>query len=183
MSIVSVVLAVAATEFLAGWGRYIRSQERIEVHPLYLGWSIALLGSALVHWSGMWAYANIEFNSLRQLMAIVTPGLLLAFSVHLIVPDRDLQIPLAEQYARNAPRAFPVFGLFLAMSPLADLYLLGTTNRYIGYGMAAVAMLSGIVAALVKSPKLDAALLALVTCYIIWALGFDASGDAWFSRP
>ncbi|MCR9260308.1 MAG: hypothetical protein NXH95_11335 [Pseudomonadaceae bacterium] len=183
MSIVSVVLAVAATEFLSGWGKYIRSQQRVQIYPLYLGWSVALLGSALIHWSGMWAYANLEFNSLRQLIAIVTPGLVLAFSVHLIVPEQNSQLSLREQYARNAPRAFPVFGLFLAMSPLSDLYLVGSNNSFISYGMATFAILSAIVAAKVKSPKLDAILLGLLSCYIVWALGFDASGDAWFTKP
>lgn len=182
ISIVSVLLAVAATEFLASWGRYIRKQQAVKLPPLYLAWSVAFLGGALVHWSGLWAYEQVEFNSLRQLTAVVFPALLLALSVHLMVPDHDSALSLKEQYARNAPRAFPIYATFIALSPLVDLYLIGSTTSYQNWITAIVAFSAGCAAAIVKSSKFDAVILSIIVAAIIWALGFDAGGDAHFSH-
>ena len=167
VAIVSVVLALATTELIANWGRLIRRSERLSIDPIYAGWSMLALISALVHWGGLWAYESAAFNSQIELLIILFPALTLALAVAIFSPDAELTLSQREQYLRAVPRAFPLFGLFFVLAAVADYVVMGA-----GMNIIFVLACSGLVVATgyTKRIQIHVVVLAISWCIIAWFL-------------
>jgi hypothetical protein len=94
VTIVSIVIAFALCELLAGWGRLLRQQPRPRIDPLFAAWSLGILLLAILQWSGLWVYAETPFESTSQLFVLLAPPLLLVPIAFLLSPDPQPGRPL-----------------------------------------------------------------------------------------
>jgi hypothetical protein len=126
MTFASVVLAIAMTELLAGWGRLARSGVAIRWSPIWVGWSVVLVLLITMYWSGIWPYRDQSFGEGYKILWLVLPTFLLVVLSFLLSPEPDREaseVDLEALYARIAPRMFPILAVFIVATQTADLVI------------------------------------------------------------
>ena len=127
MVLAAVVVAVAMTEIVGGWGRLLRSSAEIKLDWLYLGWTLFVLLASMIYWVGMLPYESFQFAYLGHVWLLVIPTLflvLVSFALSAEVPsDGDLR--LRDHYLSKRRHIF--FGLigFIITGWLADFFITG----------------------------------------------------------
>jgi hypothetical protein len=128
-TIVSIVIAFALSELMAGWGRILRHRPLPRIDWLFAAWSLGILLLGVLHWSGLWLYANTSFESLPQLFALLTPPLLLVPLAFLLSPDPKAEGFLGlDVYFREISRpTFSLLAAFCVASFVADVVVGGAS--------------------------------------------------------
>ena len=122
MAFASVILAIALSEMLGGWGKLIRSRLPICWSGLWVGWSLYIVAVTIMYWSGMWPYRDQSFREGYKIFWLVIPTFLLVVLGYLLSPepgDDVGEVDLEARYWQIAPRMFPLLALFLACAALA----------------------------------------------------------------
>jgi hypothetical protein len=128
MTFASVILAIALSEMLGGWGRLIRSRLPISWSGLWVGWSLLVIAFTIMYWSGMWPYRDQSFSEGYKVFWLAVPTFFLVVLGYLLSPEPEedaLEVDLGERYWLIAPRMFPLVAIFLVCSTLADVLIMG----------------------------------------------------------
>lgn len=165
--LVSILLAFAATELATVWGRALKSPgTRIPLpFALLMVW---LFLSLVLHWFGLWSYREVPFDQPVQSLTMLLPSLTLAVLTHMLSPPSDARGPsaLADHYASMQGRAFPIAGVFMAISALPDHTLPGVIDpppfAFFGISGASLAAL-----ALTRNGTLHSIVLGLNTAVAV----------------
>ncbi len=124
----SVVLAIALTEMLGGWGRLIRSRLPIRWSGLWIGYSLAVVSIIIMYWSGMWPYRDQSFREGYKIYWLAIPTFFLVVLGYLLSPEPDDdadEVDLEARYWQISPRMFPLLALIFVGSVLADVIIMG----------------------------------------------------------
>ncbi len=124
ITIVSIVIAFALSELMAGWGRVLRHQPLVRHDWMFSGWSVGVLLLAVLHWSGLWLYEDVPFESLWQLFLLLLPPLLLVAAAFLLAPNpiAGEQLELRAHFERVARPALLLLAAFSLLSLFADWF-------------------------------------------------------------
>jgi hypothetical protein len=168
MTFASVILAIALSEILGGWGKLIRSNLPIPWSPLWIGWSLFLVALIIIYWSGMWPDRDQSFSEGHKIFWLAIPTFFLVVLSYLLSPEPDdgcESVDLEERYWRISSRMFPLLTLFMASSLAADVVIVGEALTPAPAGwLGGIAGFSAIIAAgLVKKPWLHWLVLAIVS--------------------
>ena len=128
MTFASVILAIALSEMLGGWGRLIRSRLPVSWSGLWVGWSLFVIALTIMYWSGMWPYRDQSFSEGYKVFWLAVPTFFLVVLGYLLSPEPEddaSEVDLSERYWLIAPRMFPLLASFLVCSTLADIIIMG----------------------------------------------------------
>lgn len=171
ITIVSIVIAFALCELMAGWGRLLRQRPTPRIDPLFAGWSVGILLLAIAHWSGLWLYVDVSFESLRQLFVLLAPPLLLVPIAFLLSPDpqADRPLDLAAHFAAVSRPTLLLVAAFSLASLAADV-VVGGVSLASGEPLATLAWTGLVVAAAISQRRA----LGIAALAILWLslLGF-----------
>lgn len=99
--LVSILLAFAATEQLAVWGRVLRTLSRFGFSWPYRFSSLYVLFAIVIHWFLFWAYRDVEVNQARCLFLLILPSLFLDLRSFALAPDPDAREPILESHWKS----------------------------------------------------------------------------------
>src|SRR5262245_23984908 len=174
VTIVSIVIAFALSELMAGWGRILRHHPRPRIDWLFTAWSVGVLLLGVLHWSGLWFYTNASFESLTQLFALLAPPLSLVPIAFLLSPDpkADGSLDLGTYFREISRPTFFLLAAFSILSFVADVVVGGASP----FSVEAAGSL-GFAGLLVAAAVSSNGGLGLVALAILWVsiVGF-ASG-------
>ena len=127
MVIAGVVVAMAMTEIVAGWGRLIRADIEVELDWVHLGWTICVVLVSLSYWVGMWPYVNFELRYHGQFWFLVFPTLFLVLLAYALTPElpKEGKFRFRDYYLRKRLPIFLSFIAFLVSAGLADAIVTG----------------------------------------------------------
>jgi hypothetical protein len=128
MTFASVVLAIALSELLGGWGRLIRSGLPIRWSGLWIGYSLAVVSIIIMYWSGMWPYRDQSFREGYKIYWLAIPTFFLVVLGYLLSPEPDddaNEVDLEARYWQISSRMFPLLALTFLGSVLADVMIMG----------------------------------------------------------
>jgi hypothetical protein len=131
MTFASVVLAIALTEILGGWGKLIRSRLPIRWSGLWIGWSLVVVSSIVMYWSGMWPYHDQSFREGYKIYWLAIPTFFFVVLGYLLSPEPEAtadEVDLEARYWQISPRMFPLLVLAGIGSLLADVIIMGGTR-------------------------------------------------------
>lgn len=165
--LMSIVVAFAMSEVLSGWGRLIRTRDRVRPYPLQLGWSVLTVLLMVQWWWGFWEYRDTEVGGFLSLLALLSEPLTLVLLAFVLTPQLDELggRDLRAEYFRNRAWIFGLGALLLVELALFDA-LVGQQpfwhpeNAVRGLGIAVASAL-----AVSASERLHAGLLA--TAYLL----------------
>src|SRR5262245_5529281 len=171
VTIVSIVIAFALSELMAGWGRVLRHHPRPRIDWLFAAWSVGILLLGILHWSGLWLYATVPFESLTQLFALLAPPLLLVPLAFLLSPDpeADGSLDLSAYFREISRPAFFLLAAFSILSWVADVVVGGAPP----FSIEAAGLL-GFASLLIASAVSSNRRLGIVALAVLWIsiLGF-----------
>jgi len=128
MAFASVILAVALTGILGGWGKLARSKLPIRWSGLWVCWSLVVVSSIIMYWSGMWPYRDHSFREGYKIYWLAIPTFFFVVLGYLLSPEPEDgvdEVDLEARYWRIAPRVFPLLVLAAISSFLADVIIMG----------------------------------------------------------
>jgi hypothetical protein len=121
--IISILLAFGLSEILKSWGRLVQNRERVRAPGIYCAASGWLFTSLILHWLGLSAYRDMEFERLFQSLIVFSPSIIGASAAFVIAPrfppGGDLDVD--KHYFSVARWAFPLAAAYVLMSGLSDL--------------------------------------------------------------
>jgi hypothetical protein len=173
MVIAGVVVAIAMTEIVSGWGRMIRASANVEFDWLHLGWSLTVLFNAMIYWLGIWPYSEVQFRYVAQTWFLVIPTLFLVLVAYALMPDIH-QIrgrSLRDYFIANRRNFFASYILYQVFAQLADLVIGGRFIASDASALAALALFLGIAACLAVTRNLWAHRIGLVL-YLLLILAY-----------
>jgi len=91
MVLAGLVVAIAMTEIVSGWGRLLRTTVDVQWDWLHFGWGLCLLMLSLQYWVGMWPYHQINFEYLGQVSFLVLPTLFFVSAAYALTPEIPTQ--------------------------------------------------------------------------------------------
>ncbi len=124
MIIVSVLIAIAISELVGWWGRLIRSTEAVNVDPVHLGWTVAILVICVTYWIGIWPYTEYEILHVGQIWALILPTVCLILVAYAITPD-VAQSGNGAYVTEKRRSIFFTLAAFLALTIMADWIYIG----------------------------------------------------------
>jgi hypothetical protein len=94
---------------------------------LYVAASGWLFSSLILHWLGLSAYRDLEFERLSSSLLVFSPSILGAASAFVLTPEFPDKgdIDVDKHYFSVAPWAFPLVAACTALSGLSDLLVPG----------------------------------------------------------
>ena len=127
MMIAAVVVAVAMTEIVGGWGRMMRTRAVVKIDWLHLGWTIVILFSLIQYWIGMWSYSHLQIDYMGQIFFLIIPSLFGVLAAFAITPDvpMDGELDIHEYYWAKRTAVFLPLAMYVAMALIADLVVVG----------------------------------------------------------
>lgn len=166
ITIISIVIAFALTELMAGWGRIIRHSPRPRIDWIFAGWSAGILLTAILHWAGLWLYAEHEFESLHDLFALSAPPLLLVAIAFLLAPSPSAGAVLdLRTYFRDVSRPMLLLlAAFVLLSVVADV-VVGNASVLDPFELGAL----GYALALVSAAIFNKEGLQIAVLAVLWA--------------
>lgn len=148
MTFASVVLAIALTEMLGGWGKLIRSGVRIRWSGLWVGWSLIVVSIIIMYWSGMWPYRDQSFSEGYKIFWLAIPTFFLVVMGYLLSPEPKEgveEVDLKTRYWQISSKLFPLLALFMVSAQFADVIIIGEIRER---GLARFVVILGQVVAL-----------------------------------
>ena len=121
MVLSGVVVAVAMTEIVGAWGRILRTDARVKIEPLFVGWTCYLLLLSMLYWVSMWPYQNVEFVYMAQVWLLVFPTLFLVLVAFALTPDvpNSGELDLRRFYFKRRRRVFFSLAAFILAGGIA----------------------------------------------------------------
>jgi len=168
--LVSIVIALALSELVQGWGALIRRRSDVRLYPLHLAWSVLVFLLMVQWWWGFWQYRAVESWRFITLIGFVSNAIGVALVAYVVSPGQPPEPDLRAHYWRQHRWLFG-----LAAAAIAELGLLGELlgrptwsleNAFRAGGVAALGVL-----AWSRSERLHVAL--TLACYALF-LGFVA---------
>ncbi len=166
ITIVSIVIAFAISELMAGWGRVLRHQPSTTHDWMFSGWSAGLLLLAVLHWSGLWLYEDVPFTSLWQLLLLLLPPLLLVATAFLMAPNpvAGEHLELRAHFDRIARPALLLLAAFSLMGMCADWFV-ARESPFDAFSLQAI----GYTALLVAAALSERMWVRAVALAVLWA--------------
>ena len=177
MVLAAVVVAVAMTEIVGGWGRLLRTDAKVEFDWLYLGWTSFVLIASMVYWVGMLPYQSFGFSYMGQVWLLVIPSLFLVLVAFALTPSVPVQgeLCLRDHYLSKRRHVFfSLFG-FILLGWLADVAVTGfvSVREWVYPAMMLTIFL---VLANTEKPKVHGALLILTLAIHLPMAFFEMDG-------
>lgn len=164
MIIVSVLIAIAISELVGWWGRLIRFDGKVNVDPLHLCWTVAVLIISVTYWIGIWPYAEYDIVHVGQVWALILPTLCLILVTYAITPDL-VQNGNGGDYMVDKRRSiFLALAVFLMLAVVADWVFVG----FVPSGMLPMLLLAGLYLACACSPKRWIQVFALIVTLLFF---------------
>ena len=82
----SILLALAAAEILAGLGRLIREREHIRIYWVHVAWMLLMILAVTQSWWVIWNVRAHEFTSFFEFLVIVVPRMIWVLVAFLLSP-------------------------------------------------------------------------------------------------
>jgi hypothetical protein len=124
--LVSILLAFAATEQLAVWGRVVRDPVRFGFSWPYLLSSAWVVLCIVSHWFLFWAFSDVDVDQARYAFLMIIPSFVLGLCSYALVPDARTSEPvLQNHWNETSGRLMFLFGSFLVAAPAVDFLLPG----------------------------------------------------------
>ena len=125
--VISIVIAVAMSEVLVGWGRIIRFRGNVHTYWLHTGWSAVVLLIMLRYWWSTWQFRAVEEWTFPLFVLILAPALLLILIAFLLTPELSStgEFRFREYYYENAGWFFSLAALYLAGTFLSNSIVRG----------------------------------------------------------
>ena len=170
MVIAGVVVAMAMTEIVAGWGRLIRADIEVELDWVHLGWTICVLLVSLSYWVGMWPYVNFELRYQGQFWFLVFPTLFLVLLAYALTPElpKEGKFRFRDYYLRKRLPIFLSFIAFLVTAGLADAIVVGF-NTLDAPILAPTIVFCSVYAGLAVTERMWAHRTALAISLVFWS--------------
>lgn len=112
---VSILLALAVAEVLAGLGRLIREREHVRIYWVHVAWMLLMILSVTQSWWVIWNLRGHEFTNFFEFLAVVVPRFIWVLVAFLLSPPLTSGRPfdLREYYFRHIGWMAPLsaFGL------------------------------------------------------------------------
>ncbi len=122
---VSILLALAVAELLAGLGRLIRERDHVGVYWVHIAWMLLAILVVVQSWWAIWNVRTHEFANFFEFLALVLPRLNFVLVAFLLSPpiSSDRAFDLREYYFRHISWvallfAASMFGVALARTAL-----------------------------------------------------------------
>ncbi len=115
IAFVSILLALAVAEMLAGLGRLIRERDHVQVYWVHVAWMLLAILATTQNWWIMWGIRTHEFASYFEFLAMILPQLSFVLVAFLLSPpvSSDRHFDLREYYFRQIKWISPLFAAFL----------------------------------------------------------------------
>jgi len=167
--VISIVIAVAMSEVLVGWGRIIRYRATVQTYWLHTGWTAVVLLIMLRYWWSIWQFRTIQEWNFAMFVLILAPALVLIQIAFLLTPELTSTAPFRfrDYYFGNVRWFFSLGALYLAGTLLSNLILReqspwGAENGFRGLGIIMLAML-----ALSRSERLHKLMFGVTTVVLV----------------
>ncbi|MEM9620283.1 MAG: hypothetical protein AAF993_01455 [Pseudomonadota bacterium] len=127
MVLAGIVVAVAMTEIVGGFGRLVRSNAAIKLDGAHMLWSYNALLLAMLYWNGMWPYQSVDIIYVGQIWLLVLPTLALVIVAYALSPNAPDNNPIniREYYLRKRQPIFIGLATFVSLAYLADYAIAG----------------------------------------------------------
>ena len=130
---VSVVLAIAVSDWVQSLHRLLRDRARVRWSPPAILAALIVFQAILEEFFGLWRLAGVERFTYVDLLALVVPPILLSLAAMTVLPDEvpEHGLDLERYYMENRRLVYLllslwVFGIFLR---LTDLHEVATGRR------------------------------------------------------
>lgn len=170
MVVAGVVVAIAMSEIVGGWGRMLRSSAEIEFDWLHFGWSLAVLFFALIYWIGMWPYADADLVYMGQVWFLIIPTLFLVLVAFAITPELPSSgsFRMRDYYLSHRRKIFGSFAVYIVLSQAADFVIADIDVDLTQVIGSAPLLLVLITLSVTKSIRLHWTGLALILGVFMW---------------
>ncbi len=100
---VSILLALAVAEILAGLGRLIRERDQVRVYWVHVAWMLLAILAVTQSWWAIWNVRTHEFANFFEFLALVVPRLIFVLVAFLLAPpiSSGQSFDLREYYFRH----------------------------------------------------------------------------------
>jgi hypothetical protein len=161
--LVSIVIGFSLTEILGGWGRLLRSRQRVRfslVHALASGLVLLLV---VQFWSGFWEYRVVASWGFLPLLGLVSDALTFVVIGFFMVPPLPAAgtLDLGEYYWHNRGWIYGLVGVGIVQLALLDALVARQPVLHPENAVRAAALALVIVLAASRSERVHAALLGL----------------------
>ena len=115
IAFVSILLALAVAEILAGLGRLIRERDHVRVYWVHVAWMLLAILATTQTWWVMWNIRTHEFASYFEFLAMILPQLIFVLVAFLLAPpvSSDKAFDLREYYFHQIKWVAPLFAASL----------------------------------------------------------------------
>jgi hypothetical protein len=176
----SILLALAAAEILAGLGRLIREREHVQVYWVHVAWMFLMIFSVIQSWWVIWNVRTHEFTNFFEFLVLVIPRLIWVLVAFLLSPpiNSGESFDLRDYYFRHIKwvsmlAAAGLLGIAISRATLGVEEPLSPIN---GIRMAAVGILVSLGSS--KNPRVhEGAALAIGLLFAV-AIGVIYLQDA-----
>ena len=112
---VSILLALAAAELLAGLGRLIRERDHVRVYWVHVAWMLLAILAVTQSWWAIWNVRTHEFANFFEFLALVLPRFNFVLVAFLLSPpiSSDQSFDLREYYFHHIRWAALLFAASL----------------------------------------------------------------------
>jgi len=99
----SIVMALAVAELLAGLGRLIRERQRVRVYWVHVAWMIMAIMAVTQSWWVVWASRTHDFSNFLEYFSLILPRFLFVLCAFLLSPPiaPGESLDLREYYFRH----------------------------------------------------------------------------------
>lgn len=124
--LISIVIALAVTNMCASWGALLRNRVAVRFYWVHVAWAVLILFVVIQYWWGFFQYRSVEEWSFFSMAALIGNTILLALTVSVITPSRNLKehVDLQDFFYEISP-------VFFSLSALLMLFL-ALVNWFIG---------------------------------------------------
>lgn len=124
MVLAGVVVAVAMTEIVGSWGRILRTDAKVKIEPLFVGWTVYVLLLCMFWWVYMWMFQQIELTSMGQVWLMVFPALCLVLVAFALTPNVPAsgELDLRQFYFKRHRQVFLALIAFVLVTSLVTLF-------------------------------------------------------------
>ena len=181
MVLAGMVVAIAMSEVVGGWGRLIRTRNSITFDWLHLGWTYIALILAMQYWIGMWPYASIDLTYQGQIWLLVIPTLFLVIVAYALSPDiePDKDLVVREYFlAKRAPIFLGMAG-FVIMAYVADIAIMGAGSLSVIELAISLTMVISLIVVSQTSNIIVHSIILLTMGLLVSSLGFQELSDAY----
>ena len=122
---VSIVVAFAVSDVLAGWGEQIRLRREVRHYPLHTVWAVLLLFVMMQGWWSLWELSERAAWTFPQYVALVIPYLTLALMAYVVTPELSDNTDIKKHYFDDSRWFFSLGAFYLSSWAFFSYVVLG----------------------------------------------------------